>query len=551
MKKLLSIGLLVLLISVLVACGSVKGESSGGSPSIGKGKKIDMIDVTSKNLTEALAELQKAGFTNIKSNADSDPEWEESRWVVTEQSVVAGTSFNANEELALTCKKNCRVYLDITSEANLLFNMYDMDVYVGKDKAGTVANGEVLTKQMELLEGEYELIAYKASDNSVKATQNITVAGDMTVKCEIAHGGSINFKNTTISEGIIGASLKVADVTGKILSDAKEELESLGFVNVQEEPRGDIWDRNNWIVTSQSIKAGTEVDKNEKIQLDCIKLDKYLADTYVGKTLAEAESAAKESRFALRYLSSEDDTDLSEKVNALDDEHKAYWSVDSAKRSYDEEYTIKLYLIYEGTPEEKAAAKARAESAAAAKAEAEAKAKAEAEAKAKAEAEAKAKAEAEAEAAKKAEEERLQALENYLPKKMATKVLLVAFTNCQASDVFTDDGNYYDPSKFHDITYDGEFRQEVWKEGKWSLKDEKTWHVDTIYLKKKGYDGLTKVICDISFDGETFTLSGVKYLTATEKYIDSDDLSRTSGWYEEEPGEWHPYLTVPKEMVGG
>ena len=133
---------------------------------------------------------------------------------------------------------------------------------------------------------------------------------------------------------------------------------------------------------------------------------------------------------------------------------------------------------------------------------------------------------------------------------MATKVLLVAFTNCQASDVLTDDGNYLDPSKFHDIAYDGEFRQEVWKEGTWSLKDEKTWHVDTIYLKKKGYDGLTKVICDISFDGETYTLSGVKYLTATEKYIDSDDLGRTSGWYEEEPGEGHPYLTVPKEMVG-
>ena len=354
MKKLVLVLFMLLMLNVLDACGggvtAVPGAASSGKES------ADMIDVTTKTLPDAVAELKAAGFTNVTSNTSSDKEWKEDRWIVVSQSVEAGQKHALEDEIKLTCKKLCLLYLDLKSESNLLFSTYDMDIYVDETLIGTVANGKTITKLMSLLEGKHTIVACKSGDNSVKATKELSVTSDITFKSDIGHGGSIEFKNMETLDSIVGASIKVPKVTGEILSEAKKDLEEAGFINVREEPYSDIWDRDNWIVTKQGVESGSEVDQNEFIQLDCIKLDQYFSETYSGKTLAEVEKMAQQSGFSLKCTSAEDQSDLSDTINGLSEKEKEYWVVTSAEQYRSELKTAKIYLKREESPEEKKAA---------------------------------------------------------------------------------------------------------------------------------------------------------------------------------------------------
>ena len=67
--------------------------------------------------------------------------------------------------------------------------------------------------------------------------------------------------------------LTMIDVTGVTLDKAKTQLKDIGFSNISEESDNgkviilDI----NWTVISQSVEAGTKIDKNTKIILTCSK----------------------------------------------------------------------------------------------------------------------------------------------------------------------------------------------------------------------------------------------------------------------------------------
>ena len=66
MKKLVLVMAMLLILSVLDACGGGVTAVPGTAGS-GKGS-ADMIDVTTKTLPDAVAELKAAGFTNVTSN---------------------------------------------------------------------------------------------------------------------------------------------------------------------------------------------------------------------------------------------------------------------------------------------------------------------------------------------------------------------------------------------------------------------------------------------------------------------------------------------------
>ena len=387
---------------------------------------IVMIDVGGLNLKEALRKLEDAGFEKVVTNASSDPAWSEDRWIVAEQSIAPGNNAYADDEVKLTCKKLCHLYLDLKSEGNLIFDTYDMEIWLDGKELGSVGNGDIFTRLTDIMEGQYELVIHKAGDDSVSARKTLNVEGDMTFKTDIAHGGKISFKNMETSDGVASAALKVDNVQGMVLSEAIEKLETAGFVNVRYEPYGDIWDKNNWIVTAQNLNAGTTADKNEYIQLDCIKLSEYFNNIYSGKYLDEVQKLAADEGYELRYRNTVDRRNIDENIASETEERKKRWKVDSAKQ-----YTGKiaeLSLTYEPTPEERAAeearlvaeskaaeesrAKAESEAAERSKVAAESRAKAEAESRAeessRAEAESKARAESEAMEKAKAEEARAE-----------------------------------------------------------------------------------------------------------------------------------------------
>ncbi|NLI22316.1 MAG: hypothetical protein GX418_12335 [Clostridiales bacterium] len=131
---------------------------------------------------------------------------------------------------------------------------------------------------------------------------------------------------------------------------------------------------------------------------------------------------------------------------------------------------------------------------------------------------------------------------------IAQRAVIVAMTNCQSIDVFMDDGNHYDPSKFHSYADETECKMGVYEEGIWTAIGENTWHVENLKLVMIVYDTYLRITCDVTFDGADYILSNGTKIIASLKYLNSDDPS----WQDIEniePNEYHPYLTVSPNLI--
>ena len=140
---------------------------------------------------------------------------------------------------------------------------------------------------------------------------------------------------------------------------------------------------------------------------------------------------------------------------------------------------------------------------------------------------------------------------NQFTQENAKKAIIVAFTNYCAEDVFSKDGNSYDVSKYHGYDYNGPYKQKVTKDGTWSQLDATKWHVENLYLELKGFDHATKLTCDVSFDGDNYTISSVSFVTAKSDYIDSKDSSKTSGIQTIDDNDFYSMMVVPADFVTG
>ena len=331
---IIAIVAIVLLISAVSSLGksssSERNVSRTAESSTVSEPKIAMVNVVNMAYPAALNVLQSAGFTNITSNIE--PGTDESLWVVTEQSVNPGKTIKAGDKIQLTCARRCNLYIDVKSEANLMFSTYDIAINLDGIEIGTVANGKGFTYLKEVVSGEHTLVFSKSGSSSPKITKKFLVPGDMTFSCELAHSSSsIDIKNESKTDNVGGASLEVIDVTGMVLSEAMSKLSSIGFSNVREEPYGSIWNRNNWLVVTQGLSAGSIVDKNEFFQLDCISLDDYFSKTYVGKTVNEIQALANASGFSLKFESSSS-SDMNSRIASMTEEQKNDWTATRARQ---------------------------------------------------------------------------------------------------------------------------------------------------------------------------------------------------------------------------
>lgn len=339
-KKKSKVPLIIAIAAILLIVSAVSnlGKSSSSERSVSRSAesstasepKIAMVNVVNMAYPAALNVLQSAGFTNITSNIE--PGTDESQWVVTEQSVNAGKTIKAGDKIQLTCARRCNLYIDVKSEANLMFSTYDIAINLDGIEIGTVANGKGFTYLKEVVSGEHTLVFNKSGSSSPKVTKKFLVSGDMTFSCDLAHSGSsIEIKNESRADNVGGASLEVVDVTGMVLSEAMNKLSGLGFSNVREEPYGSIWDKDNWIVVTQGLSAGSVADKNEFFQLDCISLDDYFSKTYVGKNVNEIQALANASGFSLRFESSSSN-DINSKIASMSEDQKNDWTATRARQ---------------------------------------------------------------------------------------------------------------------------------------------------------------------------------------------------------------------------
>lgn len=350
-KKFIGIGVAALILIILLASLGGKGTSSNsGSKTSGDStvteSKIEMISVADMDYPTAVKALNDAGFSNIVSNVGSDTD--EALWVVTGQSESAGEKVLPDTKIELVCAMKCNLYLDLTSEGNLFFSTYDISISLDGKEIGTVANGKEFTYLVEVLSGDHELVFYKTGNTSPKGTKKLSVSGNMTYTCTLSHdSSSISLKNETTESNVAKATLEATDVTGMVLSDAMAILDNIGFSNLREEPYGSIWDKDNWIVVSQGISAGTIADKNEYFQLDCISLGDYFSQTYVGKNVAEIQALADERGFVIRFEDASG-KDLNSTISNLDDAAKTDWVAASARQYGGAVKTAVVKMEYKG-----------------------------------------------------------------------------------------------------------------------------------------------------------------------------------------------------------
>ena len=104
----------------------------------------------------------------------------------------------------------------------------------------------------------------------------------------------------------------------------------------------------------------------------------------------------------------------------------------------------------------------------------------------------------------------------------AEKAVIVAFTNVFAEDVLASDGKTYDSTKYHGYNYNGQYKMVVdsdYKSPTWEQKSDNTWHVDNLYLRLHDFHYVVKISCDVSFDGNNYTISDAHYIFADSAHI--------------------------------
>ncbi|OPX92167.1 MAG: hypothetical protein A4E52_00108 [Pelotomaculum sp. PtaB.Bin013] len=126
----------------------------------------------------------------------------------------------------------------------------------------------------------------------------------------------------------------------------------------------------------------------------------------------------------------------------------------------------------------------------------------------------------------------------------AKRAAVVALTNAYATDVFAEDKNHYDISKFHSYAdVSGDFLK-INSEGTWNAKNDNTWNVANLKLETI-YKTIITATLDVSFDGTNYIVSNITGTlgnpgASSENMVDISEI---------EAGKDKPYLTVSSELI--
>ncbi len=270
--------------------------------------------------TDQTPEKQKEAPNKPEESKPEAPEAEETKTAASEE---------PEETPAI---QTVKLYIHVQSDLNLAFSTYDMEILYDGEVIGTVKNGEHFTKLVDAEAGKHEIIARNAENEETYSKKTIEVREDSTFRSLLKHDkSSISFTNTSTKAGIAEASLEMPNVEGQNLAVALESLKKIGFVNVDYESSGVILDANNWRVVQQDVAAGTVMDCNARIQLECISLDDFYSQQFTGKTVNEVLRLGKEMGITVKF-ENESWKDVTEEVNKMSEEEKNTWIATKARK---------------------------------------------------------------------------------------------------------------------------------------------------------------------------------------------------------------------------
>ncbi len=471
----------------LGGCSSDDGRISESSKTNKSEKLIKVDDVEEMTMTDAMRKLEAHGFSNVSTNVESS---QYDNVIVIEQNPKAGSKVSKDTLIELVCVPAFNLYIDVKSDDNLFLSTYDIDVYIDNDKIGTVSDGKELYTSLLLGEGSHTLLVCKSEDDSLQSKATISLNCDSTFSCSVSHGSkAVKIYSEKTIPNVLWSKMKVPQITGIRLSDAMIILKDAGFNNINETP-SNIWTEKDWVVVSQKPQVDKAIDIHDEVTIECKSLEDYYSEQYTGKNLNETGNYRIDG-ITENYKKTEDGNDITTLIEELSEERTALWKVDKAEYKSGK---VTVFLTYLGSEEERN-------------------------------------------------------LEAIFPKENAQQAIVVAMTNTFCPDVLTDDGNHYDPQKFHGIAYSGVYKYTVKRPGDWSYAGEATWKVSDMHLYLEFYDREIKINCTVTLDGNEYSIDDVIYVSAKPKYIDSDDPTKTSTNVLTK--EYNPQLTLDSSLVTG
>lgn len=478
------------------------------------------------------------------------------------------------------------VKLQIDNLVNFLFDTYSIDIYADNSLVGTLGNGDTGIYEVELTEGTHEIIVTKENDLGVEGRELFIVSGETLVQYKIDRESDhikINTFTTAEQTEAVERTISAATAIAKKATQAQKETEA-AETRVAERATEEIIQKTasaqetlaakEKISTQFTSQIGMEkfpvkLDLKDSVNLffDKYSVDVFIDDTLIGtikngdietfeaelvsgshvlKVTKENDSNVygeqsfsvpqtlhlqlefnnESSYIGINQMASFTMTEIVESTNkAAETTFQAETQIAVQQTKSVESTNIAATRLFIQQTEEMEKTSSAATQAVA-----------------------KQTAEEESRFATESAEKNKTQLEITFPLEMAKRVAIVAMTNSWATDVFMEDGNTYDPTKFHSYADLSGFYMTVYKEGTWSVKDLNAWHVEKLILRPVGYSTYLQASMDIIFNGDNYVVSGVKTNISNLEYLDSTDPTKTN--HEEmEPGEHYPYLTVPHSLI--
>lgn len=259
----------------------------------------------------------------------------------------SGSSTNVSTSVP----ENIVLFLDITNDANLVFAKYNINIYLDGTLVGTVKNGDVFTKQMDIAVGKHALKFMSASDTKIYSENEFTISKDSTLKCKLkAHEAKIEIMKGEIIDGLQGAEIDMPDVLGQMLPDAKKSLQALDLkkITTKTNTGESIVMDSNWIVIEQSINVGDTIDKGTEIVLTCGRISDFVGKYISDSNVRNVVDAANKYGFTVEFVdeSNGQAINFQNGINTYED-----WMVSGYEASSVSKKTVKIKLMYLGLAE--------------------------------------------------------------------------------------------------------------------------------------------------------------------------------------------------------
>lgn len=217
------------------------------------GTSVEMIEVTGSVLDKAKLALSNVGFVNVTYvTSNNDSVWNESNWTVINQNIKAGEKIDKNEKIELVCEKTANYIarelsgISISALREKINELGYTATYIDGSSYEDITSRIISMREEEVNKRRFTQVEVTSSEN-------------YTVKIYLSFDEAVQIPDVT-GETVLDAFTKL---NGEGLTKIKLTTENGGSIS------GNISNKQEWIVVSQSPSGGSAAKVNAEITLAC------------------------------------------------------------------------------------------------------------------------------------------------------------------------------------------------------------------------------------------------------------------------------------------